>query len=145
MFLFSCKFLNINFLQNSVTILSQVCFILIKANGLEGAQNIGWSDHVLLHMHLCYNINSDWSRQSHEKANKSFILLGKKYHSPSFPESLWVIFLFKRKNLLGEDDCNSLLQRNAKNNNKCFYLLVWKSCSFKPVNMILQHSDDWGL
>lgn len=145
MFLFSCKFLNINFLQNSVTILSQVCFILIKENGLEGggAQNIGWSDSELLYLY--YNINSDWSRQSHEKANKSFILLGKKYHSPSFPESLWVIFLFKRKNLLGEDDCNSLLQRNAKNNNKCFYLLVWKSCSFKPVNMILQHSDDWGL
>lgn len=36
MFLFSCKFLNIFFLQDSVTILSQVCFILIKENGLEG-------------------------------------------------------------------------------------------------------------
>lgn len=138
MFLFSCKFLNIFFLQDSVTILSQVCFILIKANGLEGggAQNIGWSDSELLYLY--YNINSDWSRQSHEKANKSFILLGMKYHSPSFPESLWVIFLFKRKNLLGEDYRNLLFNGMQKITTNVFTCL-----SENPVasNQLIWYSN----
>lgn len=104
-----------------------------------GAQNIDWPDNVSLY--LCYNyINSDCSRQSHERPDKSSILLEIKYHhSPSFPEILWVIFLFKRKNFLCENYRNLLLQESAKINYKCFTCL-----SENPVasNQLIWYSNN---
>lgn len=73
-----------------------------------------------------------------KKANKSFILLGMKYHSPSFPESLWVIFLFKRKNLLGEDYRNLLFNGMQKITTNVFTCL-----SENPVasNQLIWYSN----